>query len=104
MIVIHDDIDLPFESLKIKKKGGDGGHKGIRSIIDAFGDDAFVRIRIGVGRPEIGSNVVQYVLEPFMPEEAAPLEEVVGRARDAVVAVLGEGAQAAMNLFNRKRT
>ena len=52
MIVIHDDVDLVFERLKIKEKGGDGGHKGIRSIINAFGGDQFVRVRMGVGRPQ----------------------------------------------------
>jgi PTH1 family peptidyl-tRNA hydrolase len=65
MVVIHDDIDLAYERLKIKEKGGDGGHNGLRSLIDALGTDDFVRVRMGVGRPEAGIGVVDYVLGEF---------------------------------------
>jgi PTH1 family peptidyl-tRNA hydrolase len=67
MVVIHDDIDLAYERLKIKEKGGDGGHNGLRSLIDALGTDDFVRVRMGVGRPEADIGVVDYVLGEFDP-------------------------------------
>jgi PTH1 family peptidyl-tRNA hydrolase len=65
MVVVHDDIDLAFQRLKIKEKGGDGGHKGIRSIINAFGGGDFTRVRLGVGRSQIGAQVVDHVLSGF---------------------------------------
>jgi PTH1 family peptidyl-tRNA hydrolase len=65
MVVIHDDIDLAYERLKIKEKGGDGGHNGLRSLIDALGTDDFVRVRMGVGRPEADIGVVEHVLGDF---------------------------------------
>ena len=62
MIIVHDDIDLAFERLKIKEKGGDGGHKGIRSLIQAFGSGEFARLRVGVGRSQATADVVDHVL------------------------------------------
>ena len=69
MIVIHDDIDLAFNRLKIKEKGGDGGHRGIRSITQAFGYDRFIRLRVGVGRPHPETDAANYVLNGFTSEE-----------------------------------
>ena len=102
MLVIHDDIDLAFGRLKIKKKGGHGGHNGVRSLMDAFGGGDFVRLRIGVGRSEAGISVTDHVLGKFSGEQARILDHVISSARDAVVTVLCEGTQAGMNLFNRK--
>jgi PTH1 family peptidyl-tRNA hydrolase len=65
MVVIHDDIDLAYERLKIKEKGGDGGHNGLRSLIDALGTDDFIRVRMGVGRPSADIGVVEHVLSEF---------------------------------------
>ena len=65
MIVIHDDIDLAFGRLKIKEKGGSGGHKGVRSLTGAFGEDGFTRLRIGIGRAVPGVEVTEHVLRPF---------------------------------------
>lgn len=108
MVVVHDDIDLAFGRIKIKQKGGDGGHKGIRSLTDAFGGDAFSRVRIGVGRgggdPGKERGVVGHVLGRFDRQERRDLERVVTTATDAVVAVLCHGVREAMNRFNSKRT
>ncbi|MBR9984995.1 MAG: aminoacyl-tRNA hydrolase [Desulfosarcina sp.] len=102
MVVIHDDIDLAYERLKIKEKGGDGGHNGLRSLIDALGTDEFVRVRMGVGRPEGDIGVVDYVLEEFDARQRTMLEPFLSRAVEAAVAILCEGAKDAMNRFNRK--
>lgn len=102
LIVVHDDIDLAFGRLKIKEKGGHGGHRGLKSIIQAIGEDAFVRLRIGVGRSETGSSVSDHVLGPFYDDESTLLDEILNRARDAVVTILTEGPKAAMNRFNEK--
>jgi PTH1 family peptidyl-tRNA hydrolase len=102
VIVIHDDIDLAFGRLKIKEKGGHGGHRGLKSIIQAVGEDAFVRLRIGVGRSETGSSVSDHVLGPFYDDESTLLDQILNRARDAVVTILTEGPKAGMNRFNEK--
>jgi len=108
MVVIHDDIDLAFGRIKIKQKGGDGGHKGIKSLIDAFGGGDFVRIRIGVGRgggsPDSDSGVVDHVLGRFDSHETKELERIIAAAAEAAVAVLCHGVREAMNRFNSKRT
>ncbi len=103
MLVIHDDIDLEFGRLKIKEKGGHGGHNGVRSLIDALGEDAFVRLRVGVGRSGNEGNVVNHVLGTFNQQERASLEKVIKRARDAVETILCEGAKEGMNRFNDRR-
>jgi len=102
MLVIHDDIDLAFGRLKIKEKGGHGGHNGIRSIMDAFGGGEFMRLRIGVGRSEAGENVTGHVLGRFSADKAEMVTRVVAVARDAVVTLLCEGIKVGMNEFNRK--
>jgi len=103
MLVVHDDIDLAFGRLKIKEKGGDGGHKGVRSIIDAFGGGDFTRLRIGVGRPEADGNAADYVLGKFTLEEKKVLSRIITAARDAVAAILCKGTKEGMNRFNNKR-
>lgn len=102
LIVIHDDIDLDFGRLKIKEKGGHGGHKGLKSIIDAVGEGGFVRLRMGVGRSGEKSSVSDHVLGPFNKNEARLVSAVIVRARDAIVTILTEGIEAGMNRFNVK--
>ena len=103
MLVVHDDIDLAFGKLKIKEKGGDRGHRGIRSLIDAFGGGDFVRLRIGVGRPEAGIGAADYVLGKFNLEERKNLDQIITTAKDAVVTTLCKGTKEGMNRFNDKR-
>lgn len=102
VLVIHDDIDLAFGRIKIKVKGGHGGHKGIQSLIDAFGDGDFTRLRIGIGRSGTGATVEKHVLSRFHPQESEMLDRIIQRARDAVVTILCEGTKAGMNRFNSK--
>jgi PTH1 family peptidyl-tRNA hydrolase len=103
VLVIHDDIDLAFGRLKIKKRGGDGGHKGVRSLRQALGGDEFVRLRIGVGRSENEISVTDHVLGRFDPEERKVLEQISTKAREAVVTILCKGTEEGMNRFNDKR-
>lgn len=101
MVIVHDDIDLAFQRLKIKEKGGDGGHKGIRSIIDVFGGGEFVRVRMGVGRSEADANVVNHVLSEFSRAERKGLDDFVQRTCQAVETILCEGTREGMNRFNQ---
>jgi len=102
LIVVHDDIDLPFGALKIKRGGGHGGHNGIRHIRQVLGTGDFVRVKIGVGRPAPGGDVAGYVLSPFSATERQSLEDVLEDAAMAVEAVLEKGAERAMNEFNSR--
>jgi PTH1 family peptidyl-tRNA hydrolase len=102
VLVIHDDIDLEYGRLKIKEKGGHGGHNGVRSMINAFGGGDFTRLRMGIGRSGTGAQVADYVLDQFTREEAAELPGIIERARDAVVTILCQGTKIGMNQFNIK--
>lgn len=100
VLIIHDDVDLDIGRIKIKAKGGHGGHNGIKSIIDAFGSDNFPRIRIGIGRPEAPVDVTDYVLGKLTPEEQQNFQPVLKKAEEAVETVLDKGTTVAMNQFN----
>jgi peptidyl-tRNA hydrolase, PTH1 family len=101
MVIVHDDIDLAFQRLKIKEKGGDGGHKGIRSIIDAFGCGEFVRVRMGVGRSEENAGAADHVLNEFSQAERKVLDDFIQRTCRAVETILCKGITEGMNRFNR---
>jgi len=101
MLVIHDDIDLAYKRLKIKMKGGHGGHNGIRSMIGAFGNGDFTRIRIGIGRPDGPKEVTDHVLGRFSSEDKEELAGVITRARDAAITIIRDGIQEGMNIFNK---
>ena len=102
LIVVHDDIDLPFGALKIKVGGGHGGHNGIRSICGALGSGDFLRVKVGVGRPPAGGDVAGYVLNPFAAAERSKLGTVVANSAVAVETLLVRGAMQAMNEFNNR--
>ena len=102
LLVIHDDIDLVFGKIKIKREGGDGGHKGLNSLIETFGSGAFARIRIGIGRPETKQEVKGYVLNRFDPQQEAVLDKVISMAQDAVETILLKGLTEGMNRFSGK--
>lgn len=104
MVVIHDDIDLALGRLKIKEKGGHGGHNGLKSLIDALGSGDFVRLRLGIGRPEDGTGVIDHVLAPFAQDQRLVVEPLVEKACQAASVILGLGTKEAMNRFNTKRT
>ena len=101
IVVVHDDIDLTFGRIKIKMKGGHGGHKGIISLIDAFGSGEFARIRVGVGR-SAARSVTDHVLGRFNSEEEQTLDRLIARAQEAVVSYLVDGITECMNQFNRQ--
>lgn len=101
VIVVYDDIDLPAGRLRLRPGGGAGGHRGIESLFDHLGNDAFARVRIGVGRPPEYMEAADYVLSRFSPDEQPLMEEAVKRAADAVEAVLKVGLAKAANEYNK---
>ncbi|HEY76574.1 MAG TPA: aminoacyl-tRNA hydrolase [Thermoflexia bacterium] len=100
LLVIYDDMDLPLGTLRLRPKGGSGGHRGMQSIIDALGSPDFPRLRIGIGRPPEGMDPADYVLQDFSPEEEPVIEEALERAVAAVETWLTEGIDEAMSRFN----
>ncbi len=102
IIVIHDDLDLPLGKVKIKKGGGDGGHKGLYSIIPLTGPN-FIRVRLGIGRPERKEDVVDYVLSRFTKSERPVFEEAVVTAADAVEDIMFEGLEKAQWKYNSSK-
>jgi PTH1 family peptidyl-tRNA hydrolase len=102
IIVVHDELDLPLGTLRLKVGGGHGGHNGLRSLHQHVGAD-FVRIRLGVGRPEgKGEAVVGHVLGSFRAAEKESFSATVDAAADAVMEILRQGTAAAMNRHNRR--
>jgi len=101
IIVIYDDLDLPTGKLRLRLKGGSGGHRGIESLLYESGKDDFSRIRIGIGRPPVGWETANYVLGRFTPEEAPGICEAISQATDAVECIIKEGFNKAMNKFNK---
>jgi PTH1 family peptidyl-tRNA hydrolase len=101
LVVVHDDVNLPFGKIRIKFGGGTGGHKGLESILSCLGTEDFVRLRIGIDRPG-QKDITDYVLGKFNPAESVILEnEVFPKALDAIITILENGPEAAMNDFNR---
>lgn len=102
LIVIYDDISLEPGQLRVRKKGSAGGHNGIKNIISHLGTQEFLRVKVGVGEKPKGYDLADYVLGHFSKEERADVEDAMKRASDAVVSLMTEGADAAMNAYNRK--
>jgi PTH1 family peptidyl-tRNA hydrolase len=101
VIVVHDEVDIPFGDIRIKVGGGHGGHNGLRDISARFGDGNYVRVRFGVGRPPPPMQTADFVLSPWGPVDEVELPALVDRAADAVEKIVADGAEAAMNVFNR---
>ena len=104
LIVIHDDLDLPFGKLRIKQRGGDGGHQGIRSVIESMGGNSFLRLKIGIGRPPKEMDPAEYVLTPFSAREKSSLDEALTRSAECLAVILREGIETAMNRYQKRRT
>ena len=100
LLVIFDDLDLPFGAIRLRADGGAGGHNGMRSIIQQLGGNQFARLRIGIGRPPGRMDPAAFVLQDFTREEAAELGALLDRAGQAIDAFLTAGITAAMNQFN----
>lgn len=100
ILVIHDDVDLPFDTLRVRPKGGSAGQKGMASIIDHLGTQNFPRLRFGVGRPPGRMVAAAYVLQDFSREEAEILPMLIDRATDATLMFVTSGLEATMNKYN----
>ncbi|HHV78576.1 MAG TPA: aminoacyl-tRNA hydrolase [Firmicutes bacterium] len=99
LLVVHDDMDLPFGRIRVRRKGKSAGHHGVESVQRFLGTIEFGRVRVGIGRPPEGTDPVDYVLSPFSePEEQVSM--VIKRAADAVQSILSQGYEAAMSTFN----
>jgi PTH1 family peptidyl-tRNA hydrolase len=101
VIVIHDEADFPLGRVKIKLGGSAAGHRGVQSLIDSWRTDAFPRIRVGVGRDGDSNDLIEHVLDPFLPEERPVAEAAIARAAGMAVAIMRDGVAAAMNVWNR---
>ncbi len=104
LIVIHDDLDLPLGRLRFKRRGGDGGHQGVRSIIEMTGGNSFLRLKVGIGRPPQGMDPAEYVLDVFDKIEQSQLDQILSQAAESLRVLLLEGLEAAMNRYQKKRT
>lgn len=103
LIIISDDICLDVGQIRVRKKGSAGGHNGLKNIISHLGHDTFMRVRMGVGEKPKGYELTDYVLGHFPKEEMEIMDAAAKQAADAIRVILTEGADAAMNEFNRKR-
>ena len=101
ILVVCDDLDLPLGRLRIRPRGGSGGHKGLHSIIESLDSQDFARLRVGIDRPAGSLDPAEYVLQPFAEEDKAVVTESLERAVDAIETWLAEGIVAAMDRFNR---
>lgn len=104
LVVVHDDMDLPLGRLKFKGRGGDAGHKGVRSILEFLGEDRFLRLRIGIGRPPKGMDPVEFVLEPFGKDELPVVGQMVDRAIRGLQALITGGLNEAMRVCHGRWT
>ena len=102
LIVVHDDLDLPFQTIRLKVGGGHGGHKGLISLIEHLGAADFSRVRIGIGRPPLKSMVDSYVLSPFSDEEMADLPRLIQTAAEAVTDIVANGVHSAMETYHAR--
>jgi peptidyl-tRNA hydrolase, PTH1 family len=100
LIVVHDDLDIPFDTLRLKQGGGHGGHNGLRDIIAAIGSNDFLRVRVGVGRPPGRQSAADFVLHDFTSTERAVLPNVLVDAADAVEKIARDSLAAAQLLFH----
>lgn len=102
ILVIFDDISLPVGAVRLRKKGGAGGHNGVQSIIDHLGTTEFPRLRFGIGSDFQRGQQVHYVLSPFAPEDLETVDTAITQATDAVLTTIREGLDIAMNRYNRR--
>ncbi|NQT30781.1 MAG: aminoacyl-tRNA hydrolase [Deltaproteobacteria bacterium] len=105
LLVIHDDLDLPLAKIRVSSGSGSGGHKGISSIIQELGTREFTRIRVGIGRPAnpnpTEDDIIAYVLSDFTPQEKQAINQIIPRVTEAILCLLAEGLEPAMNKYNQ---
>ena len=100
LVVAHDELDIPFDAMKLKQGGGHGGHNGIRDIISSAGTGDFTRVRIGIGRPPGRQDAADFVLKPFSSTERQVLPNVLEDAADAIEMIAADGLIAAQLRFH----
>ena len=100
LVVVHDELDIPFDTVRLKFGGGHGGHNGIRDIVSAVGTGDFVRVRVGIGRPPGRQDAADFVLKDFSSTERASLPSLISDAADAVEAIAVDGLAAAQQRFH----
>ncbi|MCK9914942.1 MULTISPECIES: aminoacyl-tRNA hydrolase [Microbacterium] len=103
VVIVHDELDIPFDTLKLKVGGGHGGHNGVRDIAKALGTPEFPRVRVGIGRPVGRQDPADWVLDPFSSAERTTLPILVGDAADAVEQLVDEGLIAAQQRWHAPR-
>jgi len=103
VVVVHDELDIPFDTIKLKTGGGHGGHNGIRDVAKALGTPEFPRVRVGIGRPPGRQDPADWVLDPFAASERTQLPILLGDAADAVEQLIGEGLLAAQQRHHAPR-
>ena len=102
LVVIYDELDLPWGTIRVRERGSAGGHNGVKSILAALGTEEFLRIRLGIGPDFEVHDGAKYVLAPMKKAQLAIADEMLDQACEAVKVILAEGAAAAMNRFNRR--
>lgn len=100
LVVVHDDLDMASGRVKIKEKGGHGGHKGVGSIIEQVGSSDFLRIKVGIDKPQTSEEGADYVLAPFDKEQIPLVEESIEQASEAIEAIIVSGKEKAMSMYN----
>jgi len=102
LIVIYDELDLPWGTIRIRQRGSSAGHNGMESVIDALGTQEFLRVRLGVAPDRKIADGMRYLLAPFRKARLKALDAVLDTAAEAVNVIVKEGPAAAMNRFNRR--
>jgi len=102
LVVVHDELDLPWNGLRIKPKGSAAGHNGMESVIHALGTSEFIRVRLGIHPGHPIRDGAEFVLAPFKRSQIKELDELIGFAAEAVESIIAEGVEKAMTRFNRR--
>jgi len=102
VLVVYDELDLPFGAIRVRPRGGPAGHNGMKSILAALGTEEFARVRLGIGPERKPADGARYVTTPFRRAQLKAVDELLDRAADAVEVIVKEGVAAAMNRFNRR--
>ena len=100
LVVLHDDMDIPVGAVRLRKKGSAGGHNGMKSILYHVQEENFPRVRVGIGRPPQGWTVIRHVLSPFSAEDRPRIEAAIEYLVPAVMCIVTDGVDLAMNRFN----
>lgn len=103
LIVVYDELDLPFGTIRIRQRGGTAGHNGLESVVGSLGTDEFVRVRLGIDPDHPVRDAAKFVLAQFKKSHLEAVDELIGRGADAVEAILNDGLAAAMNRFNQRQ-